>query len=59
MNNDLILNLNEDKSEIAEPETAMLLSEGIYLLMNYFNENPEKTFTFYIVKDYTSYYEVE
>ncbi|MBO8639449.1 hypothetical protein INP28_01000 [Staphylococcus aureus] len=59
MNNDLIPNINEDKSEIAEPETAMLLSEGIYLLMNYFNENPEKTFTFYIVKDYTSYYEVE
>lgn len=59
MNNDLIPNINEDKSEIAEPEIAMLLSEGIYLLMNYFNENPEKTFTFYIVKDYTSYYEVE
>lgn len=59
LDNDLIPNINEEQSEFIPLEHVVLLSDGISYLMDYFDKNPEATFTLYIVKDYTSYYEVE
>ncbi|MBH4851844.1 hypothetical protein I6F02_06450, partial [Staphylococcus aureus] len=59
LDNDLIPNINEEQSELIPLEHVVLLSDGISYLMDYFDKNPEATFTLYIVKDYTSYYEVE